>query len=69
MVTRSLRMLSHMRRLFWLLELIVDPTAAAEALLSQPRVRRWLEKQPPEDQQKIREAAPLVIGAILASLN
>jgi len=38
-------------------------------LLDHPRVRRWLETQPPDDQRKIREAAPLVVAAILASLD
>jgi len=32
-------------------------------------VKRWLEKQSAEDQQKIREAAPLVVGAILAAMG
>jgi len=68
-MTKALRILRYASRLFWFLELLVSPTQAAEALLSQPRVKRWLEKQPPEDQQKIREAAPLVVGAILAALD
>jgi hypothetical protein len=68
-MTRLLRILGYARRLFWFLELVVNPNAAAEALLSQPRVKAWLEKQPAEDQQKIREAAPLVVGAILAALE
>ena len=63
------KVLSYARRLFWFLQLLVDPQQAAEALLSQPRVKRWLERQPPEDQQKIRSAAPLVVAAILASLD
>ncbi len=63
------KVLGYARRLFWFLELLVDPTAAAQALLDQPRVKRWLEKQPPEDQEKIREAAPLVVGALLAAMD
>jgi len=63
------KVLSYARRLFWFLELLVDPNAAAQALLDQPRVKRWLEKQPPEDQEKIREAAPLVVGALLAAMD
>ncbi len=63
------RVLRYVQRLFWFLELLVDPDAAAEALLSQPRVARWLEKQPPEDQMKIREAAPLVVGALLEAVD
>jgi hypothetical protein len=63
------KVLDYARRLFWFLELLVDPNAAAEALLSQPRVKRWLEQQPAKDQKKIREAAPLVVGAILAALE
>jgi len=66
---RFLRIFRYARRLFWFLELLVSPDRAAEALLDHPRVRAWLEKQPPEDQQKIREAAPLVVAAILASLG
>ncbi|MBE9565217.1 MAG: hypothetical protein IMF16_00510 [Proteobacteria bacterium] len=66
---RFLRIFRYARRLFWFLELIVSPTEAAAVLLNHPRVSRWLEKQPPEDQAKIREAAPMVIGAILASLD
>jgi hypothetical protein len=66
---KLLRMLGYARRLFWFLELLITPSAAAEALLNQPRVRAWLEKQPADDQRKIREAAPLVVGAILAALE
>lgn len=66
---RFLRIFRYARRLFWFLELIVSPTEAAAVLLHHPRVSRWLEKQPLEDQAKIREAAPLVIGALLASLD
>lgn len=68
-MTQWWRVLRYAQRLFWFLELVVSPRAAAEALLAQPRVARWLEQQPPEDQQKIREAAPLVVAAILASLD
>jgi len=68
-VKRLLTVFGYARRLFWLLELLVDPALAANALLNQRRVRSWLERQPPEDRQKIQEAAPLVIGAILASLD
>ena len=63
------RVLGYAQRLFWFLELIVSPQHAAEVLLDQSRVRRWLEQQPLADQQKIREAAPLVVAAILASLD
>jgi len=63
------RVLGYAQRLFWFLELIVSPQPAAEVLLDQSRVRRWLEQQPLADQQKIREAAPLVVAAILASLD
>jgi hypothetical protein len=66
---RLFRILGYARRLFWFLELLVSPTHAAEVLLNHPRVRRWLESQPPDDQRKIREAAPLVVAAILASLD
>jgi hypothetical protein len=66
---RLLKVLGYAQRLFWFLELLVDPGQAAEALLSQPQVSRWLEKQEPEEQEKIREAAPLVVAAILASLG
>jgi len=66
---RLLKVFGYARRLLWFLELLVDPGEAAEALLSQPQVSRWLEKQDPEDQEKIREAAPLVAAAILASLG
>jgi len=66
---RFLKILGYARRLFWFLDLLISPGEAAEVLLGHPRVSRWLEKQPPEDQRKIREAAPLVIGAILASLD
>jgi hypothetical protein len=66
---RFLRIYRYARRLFWFLELLVSPNQAAEVLLDHPRVRRWLDDQPPEDQQKIREAAPLVVAAILASLD
>ena len=48
---------------------MVSPAQAAEVLLGHPRVSRWLEQQPLEDRQKIREAAPLVVSAILASLD
>ncbi len=68
-MTRYLRVLGYASRLFWFLEAVVNPQQAAEALLSQPAVKRWLEKQPVEDQEKIRAAAPLVVGAILASLG
>ena len=63
------KVLGYARRLFWFLELLVDPNAAAAALLDQPRVKRWLEKQPPEEQEKIREAAPLVVRALLAAMD
>jgi hypothetical protein len=63
------KLLDRARKLFWFLELIVSPQAAADALLDHPRVKRWLEKQSAEDQQKIREAAPLVVGAMLAALE
>jgi hypothetical protein len=66
---RYLKVLAYAQRLFWFLELLINPQQAADALLSQPRVRRWLERQPPEDQEKIRAAAPLVVAAILASLD
>jgi len=66
---RFLRIFRYARRLCWFLELIVSPTEAAAVLLNHPRVSQWVEKQPPEDQARIREAAPLVIGAILASLD
>jgi hypothetical protein len=66
---RFLAVLSYAQRLFWFLELLVSPQQAAEVLLNHPRVRSWLEKQSPEDQQKIREAAPLVVAAIVASLG
>jgi len=66
---RFLAVMSYAQRLFWFLELMMSPQEAANALLSHPRVQRWLEKQPPEDQQKIREAAPLVVAAIVASLG
>ena len=68
-MARALRMLRYARRLFWFLEMLVNPDAAAEALLSRPRVKAWLEAQPARDQKKIREAAPLVIGAILAAMD
>lgn len=68
-MARFWKVFRYARRLFWFLELLVSPTLAAETLLNQPRVRRWLEKQPPEDQQKVRDAAPLVVGAILAALE
>ena len=68
-MTRFLRVFRYARRLFWFLELLVSPNRAAQVLLDHPRVRRWLESQPPEDQQRIREAAPLVVAAILASLD
>jgi hypothetical protein len=64
-----LKMLDQARRLFWFLELITNPQAAAEALLNHPRVKRWLEKQSAEDQQKLREAAPLVVGALLEAMG
>ncbi len=66
---RFWKVLAYARRLFWFLDLLVSPAQAAEVLLGHPRVSRWLEKQPPEDQRKIREAAPLVLAAILASLD
>jgi hypothetical protein len=66
---RFWRIYRYARRLFWFLELLVSPDRAAEVLLNHSRVRRWLETQPAEDQRKIREAAPLVVGAILASLD
>jgi hypothetical protein len=66
---RYLKVFAYAQRLFWFLELLINPQQAADALLSQPRVRRWLERQPPEDQEKIRAAAPLVVAAILASLD
>lgn len=66
---RLWRILSYARRLFWFLELLISPRQAAEVLLDHPRVRRWLEKQSPEDREKIRDAAPLVVAAILESLD
>jgi hypothetical protein len=69
MMAKAMRILGYARRLFWFLELLVDPGAASEALLSQPQVKAWLEKQPAKDQKKIREAAPLVMGAILAAMD
>ena len=69
MMGRFLRIFGYAKRLFWFLELLVSPREAAEVLLGHPRVSGWLEKQPPEDQEKIREAAPLVVEAILASLD
>ena len=63
------KLLDRTRRLFWFLDLIVNPQQAAEALLDHPRVKRWLEKQSAEDQQKIREAAPLVVGALLEAMG
>ena len=68
-MTRFFRILRCAQRLFWFLELLIDPHEAADALLDHPRVRAWLERQPPDDQQKIRAAAPLVIAALLASLD
>lgn len=68
-MSRLWKVLGYASRLFWFLELLVDPQQAADALLDQPRVKRWLEKQPEEDQRKIREAAPLVVGAILAAMD
>jgi len=68
-MARFWRIIRCARRLFWFLELLVSPSQAAEVLLDQPQVKRWLEQQPPEDQRKIREAAPLVVAAILASLD
>ena len=68
-MTRLWKVLDYARRLFWFLDVLASPEEAALALLSQPRVKRWLERQPPEDQQKIREAAPLVVGAILAAVD
>jgi hypothetical protein len=65
----AVRILGYARRLFWFLELLVDPGAASAALLDQPRVKAWLDKQPAKDQKKIRDAAPLVIGAILAAMD
>ncbi len=66
---RFWRVFRSAQRLFWFLQLLTSPARAAQVLLNHPRVRRWLENQPPEDQQKIRDAAPLVIAAILASLD
>ena len=66
---RYLKVFAYAQRLFWFLELLINPQQAADALLSQPRVQRWLEKQPPEDREKIRAAAPLVVAALLASLG
>lgn len=66
---RLWKVLGYARRLFWFLELLISPRQAAEMLLDHPRVRRWLERQTPEDRQKIREAAPLVVAAILESLD
>ena len=68
-MTRLWKALQYARRLLWFLELLVNPRHAAEALLSHPRVARWLDAQPLEDQRKIRDAAPLVIAALLASLD
>jgi hypothetical protein len=68
-MTRFLRVLGYAQRLFWFLELLVNPSAAADALLEQPRVKAWLEQQPAKDQKKIRDAAPLVVGAILAAMD
>jgi len=66
---RYLKVFAYAQRLFWFLELLINPQQAADALLSQPRVQRWLEKQPPEDQEKIRAAAPMVVQAILSSIE
>ena len=66
---RYMKVLAYASKLFWFLELLLSPQEAADVLLSQPRVERWLEKQPPEDQAKIRAAAPLVVAAIVASLE
>ncbi len=66
---RFWRIFRYARRLFWFLELLISPDRAAEVLLNHPRVCRWLEVQPPEDQTEIRGAAPLVVAAILASLD
>ena len=66
---RFLKVMGYAQRLFWLLELLVSPTEAAAALLEHPQVARWLEKQSEEDQRKIREAAPLVVAAMLESLG
>jgi hypothetical protein len=66
---RYMKVLGYASKLFWFLEVIMSPQEAANVLLSQPRVQRWLEKQPAEDQAKIRAAAPLVVGAIVASLE
>lgn len=63
------QLLGRAHKLFWFLELVVSPQAAADALLGHPQVTRWLEQQSPEDQEKIREAAPLVVGALLAALD
>jgi len=68
-VKRFLKVMGYARRLFWFLDLIIDPKHASDMLLGHPRVSRWLERQEPEDQVKIREAAPLVVAAILASLD
>ena len=66
---KFLKVMAYARQLFWFLEMVMRPTEAAEALLSHPRVNRWLEHRSPEDQRKIREAAPLVVEALLASLD
>ncbi len=66
---RFVKVLGYAQRLFWLLELLVNPNDAAAALLNHPRVARWLEKQSEEDQRKLREAAPLVVAAMLESLG
>ena len=63
------KLLDRARKLFWFLELLVSPQQAADALLDHPRVKRWLEKQTPEDQQKIRDAAPLVVRALLEAMG
>lgn len=66
---RFVKVLGYAQRLFWLLELLVNPNDAAAALLNHPRVARWIEKQSEEDQRKLREAAPLVVTAMLESLG
>ena len=68
-MSRFLKVLGYAQRLFWFLELLISPGEAAAMLLGHPRVKRWLEKQSPEDQAKIHEAAPLVVAAILESLG
>jgi hypothetical protein len=66
---RLLLVIEYARKLAWLFEVLVSPWYASETLLAHPKVAAWLEKQTPEDREKIRAAAPLVIGAILASVE